>query len=341
MSGNLGHQRLSVPPSTQIERFPNLKFRTLGRTGLEVSELGLGTWSFASRAYGIVDPTDALAVVRCALDGGINLFDTAPLYGNSEEDGISEGILGKALGSRRNEVLISSKFGRGSSFRGTAFTADGVQLSVEASLGRLSTDRIDVLFFHSPFGPDEIADDVWAGLEGLKQAGKIRCVGHSISKFSDTQAMARTWFDERKIDVVQVVYSLMNRESAGLIHDLGSEGAGVFARESLANGFLSGAITAETAFPDNNLNRRYGREELGERVAYVDSLRFLVRDDVTTMPKAALRWVLDNPNTSLVLSGASNVEELEDVLSVSELPRFTKREMERVESGHTRDFEAA
>ncbi|MEE2754093.1 MAG: aldo/keto reductase, partial [Candidatus Latescibacterota bacterium] len=100
-------------------------------------------------------------------------------------------------------------------------------------------------------------------------------------------------------------------------------------------------ITAETAFPDNNLNRRYGREELGERVAHVDSLRFLVRDDVTTMPKAALRWVLDNPNTSLVLSGASNVEELEDVLSVSELPRFTKREMERVESGHTRDFEAA
>jgi aryl-alcohol dehydrogenase-like predicted oxidoreductase len=318
-----------------------LKFRTLGRTGLEVSELGLGTWSFASRAYGTVDPSDAHAVVRCALDGGINLFDTAPLYGSPDEDGISERILGEALGDRRDEVLVSSKFGRASSFRGTAFTAEGVRSSVEASLARLSTDRIDVLFFHSPFGAGEIADDVWAALADLKQAGKIRCVGHSISKFSDTQGMARVWFDERKIDVVQVVYSLMNRESADLIRDLGSSGAGVFARESLANGFLSGAITAETAFPDNNLNRRYGGEELAERVAYVDSLRFLLRDEVSTMPKAALRWVLDNPNTSLVLSGARNVAELEDVLNVSELAPFTPDELHRSTAIHTRDFEAA
>jgi len=153
--------------------------------------------------------------------------------------------------------------------------------------------------------------------------------------------MARAWFAERKIDLVQVVYSLMNRESSGLIHDIGSEGAGVFARESLANGFLSGAITSETAFPDNNLNKRYAREELAERVAYVDSLRFLVRDEVSTLPQAALRWVLDNPDVSLVLSGARNVSELEDVLGVPDLAPFSADERVRAESGHVRDFEAA
>lgn len=318
-----------------------MRFRDLGRTGIRVGEIGLGTWSFASRAYGDVGRSDAEAVVRAALEGGINLFDTAPLYGSPEVDGVSERILGKALGNRRDDVLISTKFGRASSVRGTSFTAKGVRSSVEASLGRLSTDRIDVLFFHSPFGADEIADDIWGELGALKASGKVRCVGHSISKFSDTQGMAREWFDERKIDVVQVVYSLMNRESTDLIRDLGSNGAGVFARESLANGFLSGKITRSTVFPQNNLNKRYDGDELAERVDCVDSLRFLVRDEVSTMPQAAFRWVLDNSNVSLVLSGARNVSELEDVLSVSDTPSFSPDELERANAIHTRDFEAA
>lgn len=318
-----------------------MKYRMLGRTGIEVSEVGLGTWSFASRAYGDVDRGEAEGVVGRALDGGINLFDTAPLYGSPQEDGISERILGAALGDSRDQVLISTKFGRASSFRGTAFTAEGVAASVEASLGRLGTDRIDVLFFHSPFGPDEIADDVWAGLARLKESGKLRVVGHSISKFADTEGMARAWFAERKIDVVQVVYSLMNRESADLIRDLGEAGAGVFARESLANGFLSGTITRETVFPENNLNKRYDAEELGARVDYVDSLSFLLRGEVRTMPQAAFRWVLDNPNVSLVLSGARNTQELEDVIGVPEMAPFTEAEHERARAGHTRDFAAA
>ena len=275
------------------------------------------------------------------MDKGINLFDTAPLYGSPEADGVSERILGNALGDRRDDVLISTKFGRASSFRGTSFTAKGVRSSVEASLGRLSTDRIDILFFHSPFGADEIENDVWDELVELKVSGKVRCVGHSISKFADTQGMAREWFDERKIDVVQVVYSLMNRESAELIRDLGSNGAGVFARESLANGFLSGTITKSAVFPQNNLNKRYDGDELAERVDCVDSLRFLIRDEVNTMPQAAFRWVLDNSNVSLVLSGARNMSELEDVVSVSDTPSFSANELERADAIHTRDFAAA
>jgi aryl-alcohol dehydrogenase-like predicted oxidoreductase len=318
-----------------------LKYRMLGRTGMSVSEIGLGTWSFASRAYGDVDQKDAEAVVQTALDGGITLFDTAPLYGTSDEDGISERILGGALGTRRDEILISTKFGRGSSFRNTAFDADGVVASVEASLGRLSTDRIDVLFFHSPFGADEIEDDVWQALSDLKQQGKIRSVGHSISKFSDTEAMARSWFTDRSIDVVQVVYSLMNRESTDLIRDLGQAGAGVFARESLGNGFLSGAITRETVFPQNNLNKRHDQDEMETRIKYVNSLRFLIRDDILTMPQAAFRWVLDNPDVSLVLSGALNMVELEDVLNVPNLSSFSDQEMLQTRTLHNQDFAAA
>jgi aryl-alcohol dehydrogenase-like predicted oxidoreductase len=319
-----------------------MNYRTLGRTGLRCSEVGLGTWAFASQIYGDVPQQAALDTIRTALDLGINLFDTAPLYGDSERDGISEEILGQGLGADRDRVLISTKFGRyATEDAAPHFHARRARASVEGSLRRLGTDHVDVLFFHSPFSPDEIHDDVWAELDRLKQEGKVRFIGHSISMFEDTEQMARTWAAERKIDVVQVVYSLMNRQAADLIADLGTQGIGIVARESLANGFLSGSITRDTVFEDGHLNARYGRDEIEARVDYIEQLDFLVREPIETLPQAAFRWVLDNPHVSLVLSGASNPEEVWDSAAASDRPGYTEDERARAEALHTRDFQAA
>src|SRR4051812_12670305 len=89
-----------------------MKRRPLGRTGLQCSEIGLGTWAFGSPVYGAVTPREAIEVIRAAIDAGINLFDTAPLYGSAVEDGIAECVLGEALGPQRDGVLVSTKFGR-------------------------------------------------------------------------------------------------------------------------------------------------------------------------------------------------------------------------------------
>lgn len=320
-----------------------MNYRTLGRTGLRVSEIGLGTWAFASQIYGEVATNDAEDTIRAALDAGVTLFDTAPLYGDAERNGISEEILGRALGGDRQRVRISTKFGRYST-DGAAphFHAERARESVEGSLKRLGTDHVDVLFFHSPFGPQDIHDDVWDELATLKTEGKINVIGHSISMFADTEGMAREWAAERKIDVIQVVYSLMNREASDLIADLGADGIGIVARESLANGFLSGAITRETVFEPGHLNARYPREEIDARVAYAGQLTsLLVRDDIQTLPQAAFRWVLDNEHVSLVLSGASNVDQLLDTVAASAASPFTAAEHGRVEAIHTRDFQAA
>ena len=319
-----------------------MKYRILGRTGIEVSEVGLGTWAFASQIYGHVESSDAHASVTAALDAGINFFDTAPLYGDDERDGISEEILGRALGGALGDVVISTKFGRYST-DGAApnFHAQRARESVEGSLRRLARDHIDVLFFHSPFGPEDIHDDVWGELGKLKDEGKVRSLGHSISMFEQTEGMARQWSAERKIDVIQVVYSLMNRQSTSLIADLGAQGIGVVARESLANGFLSGAITKDTVFPAGHLNARYPREEIEARVDYVDALSFLIRDEVKTVPQAAFRWVLDNPDVSLVLSGASNAAQLTETAAVSDMPSYTEAELVRADQIHERDFQAA
>lgn len=319
-----------------------MKTVALGRTGMSASQVGLGTWAFASQIYGTVAQSEAVSTIRFALENGVTLYDTAPLYGSATEDGISETILAAGLGSERDDVLISSKFGRYSSDGATAdFSARRARESVEGSLARLRTDRIDVLFFHSPFGAHEIHDDVWAELDRLKSEGKIRSIGHSISMFKDTESMARNWSRERRIDVIQVVYSLMNRESAKLINDAAKDGTAIFARESLANGFLSGAITRDTVFSDNNINKRYPAEEIAERVDYVESLSFLVRDDLANMAQASVRWVLDNPDVSLILSGAKNRLELADWIAGANARGLSDAEHLRARTLHARDFQAA
>lgn len=319
-----------------------MKYRTLGRTGLRCSEIGLGTWAFASQIYGAVTEREALNTIAAALDSGINFLDTAPLYGTPARDGVAEEILGKGLGTKRNDVLISSKFGRNATEGNTPnFHGGRARSSVEESLRRLNRDHLDVLFFHSPFSAEEIHDDVWEVLDQLKGEGKIRFVGHSISKFENTQQMARDWAAARKIDVIQVVYSLMNREARQLIRDLGRENLGIVARESLANGFLSGTITRATVFPPQSLNARYSREEIAARVDYAERLRFLVRGDIGTLPQAALRWVLDHAEISLVLSGASKPNEILDCVAATAAAPYSSEEMQAAEEIHTRDFQAA
>jgi len=133
----------------------------------------------------------------------------------------------------------------------------------------------------------------------------------------------------------------MSHESSNLIRDLGEQGIGVFARESLANGFLSGTVTRDTVFADNNLNKRYDRDEIVERVDYIENLSYLIRDIVKNMPQAALRWVLDNPHVLLVLSGAKNPAELQDAVAASSLQPFTETEHILANKIHSRDFQAA
>jgi aryl-alcohol dehydrogenase-like predicted oxidoreductase len=252
-------------------------------------------------------------------------------------------VLGRALGADRDKISISTKFGRSSSRGGeTFFDAAGVTTGVEASLRRLGTDHIDVLFFHSPQSRDQIHDDVWSALDRLKRDGKVRAVGHSLSWFHETKQAAADWAAERKIDVIQIVYSLMNRETESFINQMGAQGVGVVARESLANGFLGGACTKDTAFPAGSINARYSREEVIERVETAERYKaLLVRRDVPSLAAAAMRWVLSNPNVSVVLSGSRKLEEILDCATAATAAPYSAEELAAARRLHVKDFSAA
>ena len=320
-----------------------MNYRTLGRTGLKVSEIGLGTWALGTNIYGEVEKDAPSRLVGRALDQGINFFDTAPLYGTKEIVGTAESILGEALGGNRDDVLISTKFGRTSTHVVPGrFTAAEARESCEASLRRLGRETIDLLFFHSPFHPGEIADDVWDALGRLQEAGKVRFIGHSVSMYEDTAGMSADWMRERRIDVVQVVLSPFNREARPLIRIAMENACGVVARECLANGFLSGGIRRDTVFPQGSLNARYSREEIARRVDYAEQIaEALVNGPVETLVQATYRWILDQPGISLALSGAKHPDELEDPVRATALPPFDAPTLEKAESLHQRDFGAA
>ena len=320
-----------------------MQYRKLGRTGLEVSEISLGTWAFGNEVYGGVDEKDGIKTIHEGIDLGVNLFDTAPQYGTPQQDGVAEIVLGKALVGKRDKAIISTKFGRNPTIEKGAsqFYKSRIVASVEESLKRLQTDYLDVLFFHSPFSTDEINDDVWEGIEQVKKQGKVRFVGHSISMFHQTENMARQWAKEDKIDLVQVVLSLMNRESQDLINEFEKQNIGIVARETMANGFLSGAITKDTIFAPGTLNARYSRGELAERVEQVEAFKYLLRNDITNMPQAAMKWVLDQNGISTVLSGAKNSYELKGAISASEANSFTPDELKKAVDLLKKDFDAA
>lgn len=322
-----------------------MNYRTLGRTGLKVSEVSLGTWAFGSPSiYGSVDSGSAHRAIRGALDAGITFFDSAPLYGTKEEDGIAEKVLGQGLGADRDRVIIATKFGRYHSRVHTKELFDGetVVWSVEQSLRRLGTDRIDVLFFHSPTHPAKIKDNVWAALDQLKRSGKVRFVGLSCGFIKDTEGMTRQWAQDGRIDVAQIAYSLTYREWEPMIAELGRLNIGIVARESLANGFLAGVFTKDIVFPAGSLNARYSREEIVERVATADRYQaLLVRRDVKTLAAAAMRWVLDNPSVSLVLSGSKKLEEILDCATASEAAPYSAAELAEARRLHVKDFSPA
>lgn len=320
-----------------------MKRRTLGSSAIECSEIGLGTWALGSPIYGEVEVAETERLIRGAIDLGIDFFDTAPLYGAKTEDGVAESALGKALGEKRDAVTIATKFGRtATNVVPGRFTAKEARSSCEASLRRLGREYLDLFFFHSPFTPSEIDDDVWEALAALQQEGKIRAIGHSVSMYQDTKDMCADWIRERKIAAIQVVLSPFNRETRPLIQVAMEEGCGVVARECMANGFLSGAIREDTVFPEGSLNARYSREEIVERVAYAETLkRLLVRGSIGNLPQASYRWTLDQPGVSLALSGAKRLSELEDCVKAASSPGFDEDALRAVEAAHAKDFAPA
>jgi aryl-alcohol dehydrogenase-like predicted oxidoreductase len=295
-----------------------MEYRQFGRSGIKVSAIGIGCWEIGG-GYGSIEESEFIKAVNRALDVGITCFDTAEAYGF----GASERSLAKALGSRRNEAVIVTKFGVGyqdaTNFRDSS--AKRVAASIEKSLKNLETDHVDVYMVHWP-DVNTPFEETMGALDALVKQGKVRAVGISNFRLNQIETSMRT----RRIDVAQYCWNMFDRRMAQEIFPYCQRNEiGVMAYGSLAYGMLTGTFNEEMNFESDDWRARRGRmgninlfqhlfgpDYFLKNLRAVEELKSLAQRYGKSLPQFALRWTLSNPVISTALVGCRNEKEVND-----------------------------
>jgi len=297
-----------------------MDYRQFGRMDMKVSAIGFGCWEI-SGTYGPIDAAQFDQAVQRALDSGINCFDTAEAYGM----GISEQALAHALGTRRRDVCLVTKFGVGypeAPNRRDSSRAR-VMASIEQSLRNLNTDHVDVYLVHWP-DPNTPFEETMRALEDIVLQGKARAIGVSNFRLSQLRECMKL----RRIDVVQYGWNMFDRRMRREIFPwCTANGVGVMAYGSLAYGMLSGTFHADMQFDEadwrskrgalgglNLFRTMFGPDHFARNLRAVEELKALAATYGKTLPQFALRWTLSQPAIHTGLVGFRRPAEVEENL---------------------------
>ena len=303
-----------------------LPITRLGRTGLQVSRLALGTMQFGWTA----DPDTSFAILDAYREAGGNLVDTADIYSRWAEGnpgGISEEIIGDWLAARgcRHEMVVATKvrgrMGEGPNDEG--LSRAHIMRAVEASLRRLRVDHIDLYQTHF-LDVDTPIDETLRALDDLVRSGKVRYIG--CSNYPAWRLVEALWTSERhglaRYVVLQPHYNLAHR--AEFERELGPAcarfGLGVIPYSPLAGGFLTGKYRLGSVLPGSARAARIGETYLNERgMALIEALDEVAEAHATTLPRASLAWLLARPEVTAPIVGANTVAQLEELLPAADL----------------------
>jgi aryl-alcohol dehydrogenase-like predicted oxidoreductase len=298
--------------------------RILGRTGRVVSVIGLGTWQLGAD-WGDVDDATAREVLRSAVEHGVNLFDTADVYG----DGRSEQLIGAFLRDNPGlDVLVATKMGRRVDQVPENYVLANFREWTDRSRRNLGTERLDLVQLHCPPTPVYSSDEVFDALDTLVDEGRIAHYGVSVERVDE----ALTAIARPNVASVQIILNAFRQKPIHEVLPAAAEaGVGILARVPLASGLLSGRYTSDTTFAADdhrNYNRRGEAFDVGETFAGVDfetgvaaarEFAGLAPDGVTPA-QFALRWIVDQPGVTSVIPGARNPEQARANAAAAELP---------------------
>lgn len=313
-----------------------MNYRKLGRTGLEVSEIGYGAWGIGKSQWMGAEDDESLRALDRAIDLGLNFIDTALGYGN----GHSERLVGQVVRGRSETVHVATKIppknmtwpAPSGLHPDETFPAEHVRECTEKSLANLGFDTIDVQQFH-------VWQDEWVGegdwleaVEELKREGKIRSFGVSINDHQPANAIKL--IETGAVDTVQVIYNLFDQSPedelfpACIEHDIG-----VIVRVPFDEGALTGTITPETTFDEGDFRNDYFRgdrkKEVRDRVLAIEGELGITDDD---MAEVALRYVLSHPAVSTVIPGMRSVRNVERNMRVGDGRGLPDEQVERLKA---------
>ncbi|MGI6298923.1 MAG: aldo/keto reductase [Saccharofermentanales bacterium] len=312
-----------------------MRYKTLGKTGISVSEVGLGTWAMGSDYFGHTDDEQSIAAIRSALDAGINLIDTAPAYGS----GHAEEIVGRALAGRRDEAVITTKCGTIRNKQGV-FVRDlsfkGLQKQLDDSLRRLQVDVIDIYLFHwpDPATPDEEAAE---SIAKLKETGKFKHFGVSNFTLEQIDIIDKII----PVEVLQPAYSILDRRRAELIEKCAERDIGVMTYGSLAGGLLTGKFKEKPEFAEADTRENFYpffKDRLWDKsMAVLKDLQVIADERGRTLAELAINFVSQDPNISTALVGAKTPAQVEANAGASGW-KLTNAERRRINESFERNF---
>jgi aryl-alcohol dehydrogenase-like predicted oxidoreductase len=288
-----------------------MKYRRLGKTGIRVSVVGVGTWQFGGDWGKEFEQDEVDAMLARAKELGINLLDTSACYG---PDHLSEKLIGGFLAhDRREDWIVATKFGHKPGWK-----PEEVRQTLDDSLEALQTDYIDLYQFHS--GPDEAFDTpgLWEMLGEQVKAGRLRHLGISIGSNDNLYQTDKA--TEVGAEAIQVVYNRLDRTPERRVFpSCGRQDLGVLARVPLASGFLSGKYGPDAKFPANDVRRHRDAEQVRSTVQEVRRIQEEEVPEGVDMAQWALAWCLANAVVSCVIPGCKSVEQVESNAAAAEL----------------------
>ena len=312
-----------------------MEYRELGRTGWKVSSISFGTWAIGAE-WGSVDDRQSLAALHRALDHGVNLFDTADVYG----DGRSERLVAQLRDERNEPFYVATKAGR----RLHPHVADGynrqnITAFVERSLRNLKADTIDLLQLHCPPTSVYYMPEVFGVLDDLTSDGKLRYYGVSVEKVEE----ALKAIEYPNVQSIQIIFNIFRQRPRDLFFaEAQRKRVGILARLPLSSGLLSGKLTSDTTFSADDhrtFNRQGEAFDRGETFSGVDydaglqaveALRPYVPSGMT-MAQMALRWILMFPTVTCAIPGAKRAQQVDENALAADLPPLTDEAMSALE----------
>jgi len=306
-----------------------MKYRTLGKTNLEVSEIGLGTWQLGNADWGVVEEKEAIAVLHAAVDNGVNLLDTANVYGL----GVSEQVIGKFLKETKAEVHVATKLGREIwvELNGwpERFSLEMVRHATQESLKNLGVESVFLQQWHCV--PPEMykEGEIFEHLESIKKEGLIQHWGCSVESVEEGLVCAA----HPGCAALQVIFNIFRQKLIGELFPACVENnVGILARVPLASGMLTGKIKRDTTFAETdhrnynpggkafNAGETFGGLTQEQGVTCAEKAREILPDiDGADMAQLALRWILDHESVSTVIPGATRKSQVESNVGASDL----------------------
>jgi len=311
-----------------------MQYRELGRTGWKVSTVSFGAWAIGG-SWGRVDDRDSLAALHRSIDLGVNLIDTADVYG----DGRSERLVAQLRRERKENIYVATKAGRRlDPHLAGGYNHENLNAFVERSLKNLNTEAIDLLQLHCP--PSEVyyIPETFGVLDDLVRAGKLRHYGVSVEKVEE----ALKAIEYPNVQTVQIIFNIFRQRPAELFFgEATRRKVGILARVPLASGLLTGRLSTKSSFEadDHRAFNRHGeafdRGETFSGVDYetglkaVDELRALIPAG-WSMPQFALRWILMFEAVTCAIPGAKNPAQAEENIKSADLPGLDAATMGKV-----------